>query len=166
MQHRAFASILALACACGGNPDPGVSPDAPPQPDARPGCAPSGVSETEATRATDAAAVTASALLRNALEHCAKPELTFGLVFDTHSVVLLGLDIPAAARVQTSAGAMLSGGFVWTPGSESSHHRDGLLTVTAPPLAGVTWLRLTVVGVAGVDRAFEWDASLLAHDLP
>ena len=40
------------------------------------------------------------------------------------------------------------------------------LRVAAPPLAEADWLRLTLPGVAGVDRTFEWDSELLAHDLP
>jgi hypothetical protein len=40
------------------------------------------------------------------------------------------------------------------------------LTVAAPPLEGAAWLRLTIADVAGVDRIFEWNASVLAHDLP
>lgn len=168
MQTRAFAWIAVLLVACNADPDPnnGASPDATPVADAMPGCTQSGVTEAEATRATDAAAVTVSVTLRNALEHCAKSELAFGLVFDTHSFDLLGIDIAASARIETSTGGELGGDLTWSPGSESSHHRDGVLTAPAPALDGAEWLRLTVADVAGVDRVFEWNASFLAHELP
>ncbi len=110
--------------------------------------------------------MTTSATLLNALEHCEKEELAIRLVLDTHTVDLLAYDIVAEAYVDTSNGATLAQGFVWEGGSESSHHRDGVLRVAAPPLAGAAWLRLTLPGIAGVDRTFEWDSDLLAHDLP
>ncbi|MBL9100942.1 MAG: hypothetical protein JNL82_08290 [Myxococcales bacterium] len=129
-------------------------------------CTPSGVLEAEATRTVEAASVTVSATLLNALEHCPKYELVIELVLDTHSVDLLGYDIIGSASVTTSVGAAVDDGFVWEGGSESSHHRDGTLRVAAPSLVGATWLRLTLPAVAGVDRMFEWEAGLLAHDLP
>ena len=129
-------------------------------------CTPSGVLEADATRTVEAASVTTSATLLNALEHCAKDELAFRLVLDTHTVDLLAYDMIAEAYVDTSNGTTVAEGFVWDGGSESSHHRDGILRVVAPPLAGAEWLRLTLPGVAGVDRTFEWDSELLAHDLP
>lgn len=129
-------------------------------------CTPSGVLEADATRTVEAASVTTSAILLNALEHCAKDELAFRLVLDTHTVDLLAYDIIAEAYVDTSNGTTVAEGFVWEGGSESSHHRDGVLRFAAPPLAGADWLRLTLPGVAGVDRTFEWDSVLLAHDLP
>ncbi len=135
--------VVSLAAACS---DRSASPDAGPF-DGATGCVPSGVSEGEASRPTE-------------------PELAFGLVFDTHSVDLLAFDIAAAARVETSDGAELTAGFAWAPGSEGSHHRDGVLTAPAPPLDGASWLRLTIDEVAGVDRVFEWDETFLVHDLP
>lgn len=129
-------------------------------------CTPSGVLEADATRTVEAASVTTSATLLNALEHCAKDELAFRLVLDTHTVDLLAYDIIAEAYVDTSNGTTVAEGFVWEGGSESSHHRDGVLHVAAPPLAGADWLRLTLPGIVGVDRTFEWDSELLAHDLP
>jgi hypothetical protein len=129
-------------------------------------CTPSGVLEPDATRIVEAASVTTSATLLNALENCEKEELEIRLVLDTHTVDLLSYDIVAEASVNTSNGAIVDEGFAWEGGSESSHHRDGILRVTAPSLAGAAWLRLTLPGVAGVDRIFEWDAGLLAHDLP
>jgi hypothetical protein len=155
--------LASLVAACSDGSD---SPDAGSPIDGAAGCVPSGVSEAEATRSTDAAAVTVSAVLRNALAHCAKPEIAFGLVFDTHSVDLLAFDIAASARVETSTGAEISADLAWAPGSESSHHRDGVLSAPTPPLDGASWLRLTIADVAGVDRIFEWDETLLGHDLP
>ena len=150
--------VLAFA-ACEGS-EPSGAPDASVE------CVPSGVTEEEATRTTDAASVTVTARLENALRHCAKDELAFELVLDTHSVDLLDIEMTGAARIETSRGDAPATGFAWAPGSESSHHRDGALTIEAPPLEDATWLRLTVADVAGVDRIFEWDATLLAHDLP
>ena len=129
-------------------------------------CTPSGVLESDATRTVEAASVTTTATLLNALEHCKKDEVAIRLVLDTHTVDLLGYDIAAEASLDTSNGSVGDQGFVWEGGSESSHHRDGILRVAAPPLAGAAWLRLTLPGVAGVDRMFEWNAELLAHDLP
>jgi len=152
-----------LYSACG---DAGGAPDGAPDVDGAPGCVPSGVSEADATRVTDAAAVTVSAVLRNSLEHCVKPKLTFSLVFDTHSVDLLAIDIVASSRIETGVGGRVSLGVAWAPGPESGPHRDGVLTLQAPQLDGAEWLRLTVAGVAGVDRVFEWDGALLTHDQP
>lgn len=129
-------------------------------------CTPSGVAEADATRTVEAASVTVAATLLNALEHCAKDKLAIRLVLDTHSVDLLAYDIAAKASVVTSNGTPVEDGFAWEGGSESSHHRDGTLLVAAPPLTAVAWLRLTLPGVAAVDRTFEWDAELLEHDLP
>lgn len=129
-------------------------------------CTPSGVLEADATRTVEAASVTTSATLLNAIEHCAKDELAFRLVLDTHTVDLIAYDIVAEAYVDTSNGTTVAEGFVWEGGSESSHHRDGVLRVAAPLLAGADWLRLTLPGVASVDRTFEWNSELLAHDLP
>lgn len=129
-------------------------------------CMPSGVLELDATRTVEAASVTSSATLLNALEHCKKDKVAIEIVLDTHTVDLLGYDIVAAASLETSNGAVVEAGFMWEGGSESSHHRDGVLRVAAPPLAGAAWLRLTLPALAGVDRVFEWDAELLAHDLP
>lgn len=129
-------------------------------------CIPSGVSEGDATRTVDAAAVTASATLLNALEDCPKSEMSFKLVLDTHSIDLLSFDVMSNVRLETSSGVAVEQGFTWEVSSDSSHHREGILRVAAPPLTGVTWLRLTVLGLADVDRVFEWDAALLAHDLP
>lgn len=166
MQPGIVRWIAVLFTACNPGPDSGGAPDAARAEDAMPGCTPSGVTETDATRTTEAASVTVTATLRNALEHCTKAELAFGLVFDTHSVDLLAVDITASTTIETSNGGQLDGALTWSPGSESSHHRDGVLTAPAPVLDGADWLRLTIAEVAGVDRVFEWDASLLAHDLP
>lgn len=129
-------------------------------------CTPSGVLESDATRTVEAASVTTTAILLNALEHCEKEEVAIRLVLDTHAADLLGYDVAAEASLDTSDGAAVDQGFVWEGGSESSHHREGILRVAAPPLVGAEWLRLTLPGVAGVDRTFEWGADLLAHDLP
>jgi hypothetical protein len=148
----------------GGHPDAAAALDG--AVDARADCAPSGVDEAGATRRSEGAAVTVDATLLNALEHCAKPALSFRLVLDTHAVDLLSIDLEAIARVVTSTGTTVATGFAWSGTDESSHHREGVLAVAAPPLEGAAWLRLTLEGVAGVDRSFEWDETLLAHDLP
>jgi hypothetical protein len=155
---RRLTIVLAVA-AC-GTPDPSGAPDAASE------CEPSGVTDAQVIRATDAGSVTVTALLENALEHCRKPELAFALVFDTHSVDLLAIDVVRSARVDTSLGGSVATGLDWSPASESSHHREGVLTTASPPLEGAAWLRLTIADVAGTDRIFEWDASFLAHDLP
>lgn len=157
--------MVLVSVACNADPDT-VAVDAAVVVDSAPACTPSGVSDADATRSTEAASVRVSTLLRNALEHCAKPDLTFDLVLDTHSVDLLAIDLAASARIETSSGGAIDNGLTWAPGSESSHHRDGVLTAPEPALDGAEWLRLTIAEVAGVDRVFEWDASLLAHDLP
>lgn len=151
-------------------PDTGASPadsagsrDLAPLVDATDGsgCAPTGISEEQVTRQTDAASVTATAAFLNAVDGCSSDELRFKLVLDTHSVALDAIDLPGSALVETSLGGQISSGFRWAGGSESSHHRDGVLSVAAPALAGASWLRLTLVGIGGVDRIFEWDGSLL-----
>jgi hypothetical protein len=148
-----------------GHPDGTPSLDGPAI-DSDEDCSPSGVAEAEATRTSVAASVTVDATLLNALQHCAKGAVSFRVVLDTHSVDLLAIDLLAAARVTTDLGAELAGAFVWEPLDESSHHRDGILSVAAPPLEGAGWLRLTLFEIAGVDRTFEWDEALLTHDLP
>lgn len=125
------------------------------------GCAPTGLTEAQVTRKTDAAAVTVDAILLNALEGCPKDRLRFKLVLDTHSVALDAIDLPGSAVVETSLGGKVPGAARWTGGSESSHHRDGVLEVNAPSLVGVAWVRLSLRGIAGVDRSFEWDAGAL-----
>ena len=60
-------------------------------------CTPSGVLESDATRTVEAASVTTTATLLNALEHCKKEEVAIRLVLDTHTVDLLGYDIAAEA---------------------------------------------------------------------
>ncbi len=177
--YRALPSLLLLAsplAACGGDSDHGHGDSGHPADaassedgaalDATAGCTPSGVTEADATRTTAAASITVDATLLNALQHCAKPEIAFKLVLDTHSVDLLGIDLLASARLETDGGELVTDGFGWTPVSETSHHREGTLTAPAPPLLGAAWLRLTVQDVGGVDRVFEWDATYLAHDLP
>ena len=166
VQVKRLLLLVAFSTACSACTDGGASPDATPAVDGEPGCVPSGVLEADATRSTEAAEVTVSSVLRNALTHCVKAELAFALVFDTHSVDLLAIDIATSARIETSAAADITGALAWAPGSESSHHRDGVLTAPAPSLDGVAWLRLVISDIAGVDRVFEWDATLLAHDLP
>lgn len=120
-------------------------------------CTPTGVSEEQATRLTDAGSVSATAVFLNVVDGCGTDELRFKLVLDTHSVALDAIDLPASARLETSLGVQVSSGFSWAGGSESSHHRDGVLSVAAPSLAGASWLRLTLLGIAGVDRTFTWD---------
>lgn len=169
----ALAAVLGFAC--GGDDDvhsdhDAALADAGPTTDgagadADATCSPSGVSAEAATRTTDAGTVVVSATLRNALARCAKEEVVFALVFDTHSLDLTAIDVRAASTVQTSLGGGVAD-LVWEPGSVSSHHVDGTLRGTAPPLSGASWLRLTVRDVAGTDRVFEWDETLLAHDLP
>ncbi len=106
------------------------------------------------------------ATLLNALQHCQKTELAFKLIFDTHSEDLTAIDIAGSARVQDSMAQPRTAGFTWKPGSESSHHRDGILTVLAVPLAGSVWLRLSLSSIFGTNRVFDWGEDLLAHDLP
>ncbi len=110
--------------------------------------------------------MTADATLLNALEHCRKADLVFKLVFDTHSVDLTAIDIARSARVENSSVQSATSGFTWKPGSESSHHRDGNLTLPAGSLADADWLRLTLSSIAGSDRTFEWQRNFLKHDLP
>ncbi len=152
-------------------PGPGV-PGTDPTPDglacdgATPACVPSGVTEAEATRSSSAGSVTVKATLLNALEHCPKQTIAFELILDTHSVDLLGIDVAASARLEASSGESVMEGFTWTPTSESSHHRAGTLAASALQLSGAEWLWLTIEGVAGSDRVFEWDESLIVHDIP
>lgn len=151
-----------------GDVKPEVNPDAGATADAGFStlCTRSEVTETQAKRNTGGGSVTVDATFVNALEHCRKSELAFKLVLDTHSVDLMAINLAGSARVETSSGQTRTTGFVWKPGSESSHHRDGILTVPAVPLAGAAWLRLTLSSIAGSNRVFEWQADLLAHDLP
>lgn len=128
-------------------------------------CTPSGVTEFEAARISAAASVTVTATLLNSLQHCVKADLSIRVVMDTHAVDLLAIDLPAAARLELDD-LPVAGDLTWTPASEGSHHRDGTLSVPAPPLLGASWLRLTLVDVAGLDRVFEWSYDLLLHDLP
>ena len=185
MSRVPFAVLIVLTCACseeGGEVhdhdashdagldaadlgDGGDAIDTGGAADVDPGCPASGVTADEATRSNDAGSVTVQATLLNALTHCAKDELAFELVFDTHSVDLSAIDVMASSMLETNTGAAVAD-LRWEPGSVSSHHVDGLLRGAAPPLAGVSWLRLTVRSVAGVDRIFEWDETFLAHDLP
>lgn len=177
-----LAAVAAAPGGCGsasdhGHGDAGSAPDTGANPADGPGasdlnasadamdgsaCTVTGISEEQATRLTDAGSVTASAAFLNAVDGCWTGELRFKLVLDTHSVALDAIDLPASARVETSLGAQVSSGFLWAGGSESSHHRDGVLSVAAPSLAGSSWLRLTLLGIAGVDRTFTWDGSSLS----
>jgi hypothetical protein len=123
-------------------------------------CIPSGISEAQATRKSAAASVTVDVVLLNAVDGC-RNVLRFKLVLDTHSFPLLALDLPASARLESSSGIVVTSGFSWVGSSESDHHREGILGAASANLAGSAWLRLTVKGIAGVDRTFEWDSTSL-----
>jgi hypothetical protein len=179
--RRAIALLLAsvlfpLACssASAGKADvaaPDASADAGPDLLDRDGptgafetagaCVSSAISEAEATRKSSAASVSVDAVLLNAVDGCPRDDVRFKLVLDTHSVSLLAFDLAASARLESSSGATISSGFRWMGTSGSDHHREGVLSVTAANLSGAGPLRLTMQGIAGVDRTFEWDASFL-----
>lgn len=161
-----LATLLLAGCAGHDGHALDASPADAGRGDAPPGCTFTTVTVEEATRTAEAAGITVRATLANAFIHCAKTEVVIELVLDTHVIDLLAVDVPGTAVLETSLGAVVSDGFSWTPGYETSHHRDGVLRAPAPPLAGAAWLRLTLPAVGGVDRVFEWDETLLAHDLP
>jgi YVTN family beta-propeller protein len=91
--------------------------------------------------------------------------IAFRLVLDTHAGDLLRYALTDLATIETGDGTIVSGPFAWESGSDTSHHREGVLRLAAP--APASWrtgpLRLVLRDVGIDERVFEWDAIAAAE---
>ncbi len=78
--------------------------------------------------------------------------LVLEVYFNTHSVDL-DFDVEAIATLEDGAGNSYKP-VSWEGSPPGGHHRSGRLSF--PPVAAFRYLKLTLEGVGGVDRVFEW----------
>ncbi|NIW37903.1 MAG: hypothetical protein GWN32_15865 [Gemmatimonadetes bacterium] len=78
--------------------------------------------------------------------------LVFQVYFNTHSVDL-GFDVQEIARLEVDGGKTYDP-VAWEGSSPGGHHRSGRLTFG--PVDGGQYMKLTLEGIGGVDRVFEW----------
>lgn len=86
--------------------------------------------------------------------------LVFSLALDTHSANLFEVDIEQSTELSLTGERLLLSTVQWTGDTEDSHHRYGLLTISAPTFASGEELRgrleLRLRNVGRSDRVFEW----------
>lgn len=122
------------------------------------------VTEEDLTRTSKGASIDVIVIFMNPLmkPEESKDQLRFKITLDTHSVDLMQYDLTKLAVVRTSTGVSVESGFRWEAGSESSHHRSGILKL-ANQLDGKALfdesteyveLELKEIGVSS--RIFKW----------
>lgn len=96
-------------------------------------------------------------------------ELTFRIVMTNHTCSVPGYeeDLDGKVVVETADGVSIDAGYTSEILSTDSHHPVALLTmpstVDGVPIIGcdTEWLRLTLQGIDGGDRVYEWDQTLI-----
>lgn len=124
-----------------------------------------GISKEALARTSAGSAVTVDVTFLNPVQKN-EEELVFKVALDTHSVDLLGFKIDKLSTLRNSEGIEVKEGFVWTPESESSHHRSGYLKVPAkingtPLISEKTeYIVLEIRGIE-TNREFKWEKDVL-----
>lgn len=152
--------------AMGSRPMPGGAMSSSPT---VPGPAFGALTEEALTRTSGEAGIVVDVTFLNPLLSPEETEgrLVFQVALNTHSGDLLQYDLTRLVVVRTSEGLVVEEGFAWEPESESSHHRMGLLTVSATrsgrPLIteGTEFLELELRGIGVPSRVFRWEGGLL-----
>lgn len=128
-----------------------------------------GLTETDLTRASEAASITVAVTFMNPLLKAEETagKLVFKVALDTHTVDLSGFDMLKLAVLRTSEGVVVSQGFSWEPINESGHHRLGLLkldgTVEGKPLITqeTRYIELELKELGALPRFFRWEGEYL-----
>jgi YVTN family beta-propeller protein len=120
--------------------------------------------EADLTRTSKAASIEVNVVFMNPLlkSDANKDQLTFKIALDTHAGDLMQYDLTQLAVLRTSTGVNVDSGFIWEPGSESSHHRSGVLKLTGDVTGKILlaesteYLELELKGIGVPSRTFKW----------
>lgn len=133
----------------------GGSPDAVPEP------------QYTQTSSQDGVFVTATLLRKGESE---PGRLAFRLAMETHSGDIMAYNPAEGAKLVTADGRTITAGFSWTPESENSHHRFGILSLPDKDGEGNPYveadsssLKLILTGLKGEPaHSFAWGKLELA----
>lgn len=130
------------------------------------------VTEADLTRTSKAASIEVNVVFMNPLlkSDANKDQLTFKIALDTHAGDLMQYDLIKLAVLRTSTGVAVDSGFVWEPGSESSHHRSGTLKLAGDVTGKIIlsesteYLELELKGIGVPSRTFRWTKQELSDE--
>ncbi len=122
------------------------------------------LTEADLTRTRKAASIEINVVFMNPLlkSQTDSEQLQFKIALDTHSGDLMQYDLTKQAILRTSAGMIVDSGFIWERGSESSHHRSGVLTLAVDlnpspiPTKSGDYLELELRDIGAPSRTFRW----------
>lgn len=133
-----------------------------------PGASPTAPTEEEVTRESNAGKTLVEVLFVSLLGEGAPDRLAFKITMTNHTCSIPGYDndLTGMASLETSDGAKVSDA-TFEALAKDSHHPVGMLTfprvADGASLIGcdTAWVRLTLTGVDGDPRSFEWEAEAL-----